>query len=92
MLDQMKRTLTISLDFDWFYRRFFPSLAGPLATRSASARDNLEQRGIQAVRRVIANLYAQHGPQGVLARTRPTGSMVLWVALMLGCSLLLYIR
>jgi multicomponent Na+:H+ antiporter subunit D len=92
MLDQMKRTLTISLDFDWFYRKFFHSLADEFATRSSSAHADLEKRGVLAVQRAIANLYAHHGPHGVLARTRPTGSMVLWVALMLGCSLLLYIR
>jgi multicomponent Na+:H+ antiporter subunit D len=92
MLDQMKRTLTISLDFDWFYRRFFYAFGMVLSGRVSSARNDLEQRVAARVSRGIANLYAHHGPQGILARSRPTGSMVLWVALMLGCSLLLYIR
>jgi multicomponent Na+:H+ antiporter subunit D len=92
MLDQMKRTLTISLDFDWFYRRFFYAFGVVLSGRVSSARNDLEQRVAARVSRGITKLYAHHGPQGILARSRPTGSMVLWVALMLGCSLLLYIR
>ena len=28
MLKQMRRTLTISLDFDWFYRKFFKEIGG----------------------------------------------------------------
>ncbi|RKT43352.1 Na(+)/H(+) antiporter subunit D [Thiocapsa rosea] len=92
MLDQMKRTRTISLDFDWFYRRFFHSLGDEFTNRTANARDGMEQSALRAIRRFITRLYAHHGPHGFLARTRPTGSMVLWVALMLGCSLLLYIR
>ncbi|MCF7983108.1 MAG: Na(+)/H(+) antiporter subunit D [Thiohalocapsa sp.] len=92
MLDQMKRTLTISLDFDWFYRRFFKSLGEEFAVRTTTAHAGFEARTARTVRRLIDNLYAHHGPQGILARTRPTGSMVLWVALLLGCTLLLYIR
>jgi multicomponent Na+:H+ antiporter subunit D len=91
LLGQMRRTLTISLDFDWFYRKFLTELGEEFAGRTARARDELEERAFARARRLIANLYAHHGPHGVLARTWPTGSMVLWVALMLGCTLLLYI-
>jgi multicomponent Na+:H+ antiporter subunit D len=31
-----------------------------------------------------------YGPEGTLARAWPTGSMVLWVAILLGASLILY--
>lgn len=91
LLGQMKRTLTISLDFDWFYRRFLRELAGEFTVRTAAARQRLEDRAYARARRFVANLYAHHGPHGILARTWPTGSMVLWVALMLGCTLLLYV-
>jgi multicomponent Na+:H+ antiporter subunit D len=91
LLDQMKRTLTISLDFDWFYRRFFKSLAEEFTVRTSSARDDLERRAFNRVQRFIDRLYTHHGPQGALARTWPTGSMVLWVALMLGATLMLFI-
>ncbi len=92
MLDQMKRTLTISLDFDWLYRKLFYKLGQDLADQTAAARARLEDRALAGTRRLIARLDADNGPNGPLARTRPTGSMVLWVALMLGTSLLLYIR
>ncbi len=92
MLDQMKRTLTISLDFDWLYRKLFFKLGQDLADQTAAARARLEDRALASTRRLIARLDADNGPNGPLARTRPTGSMVLWVALMLGTSLLLYIR
>lgn len=91
LLDQMKRTLTISLDFDWFYRRFFKSLAEEFTVRTSTARDDLERRAFNRVQGLIDRLYKHHGPQGVLARTWPTGSMVLWVALMLGATLMLFI-
>ena len=91
LLDQMKRTRTISLDFDWFYRRFFKSLAEEFTVRTSTARDDLERRAFDRVQRLIDRLYKHHGPQGALARTWPTGSMVLWVALMLGATLMLFI-
>ena len=31
-----------------------------------------------------------YGPEGTLARAWPTGSMVLWVAVLLGASLILF--
>ena len=91
LLGQMKRTLTISLDFDWFYRRFLREMVKEFTVRTAAARQRLEDRAYDRTRRFVANLYAHHGPHGILARTWPTGSMVLWVALMLGCTLLLYV-
>lgn len=91
MLGMMKRTLTISLDFDWFYRKFFKIAAQEFTVRSSVVREGLEQQGYVKARKVINNLYAHHGPQGILARTWPTGSMVMWVAIILGCTLLLYI-
>jgi multicomponent Na+:H+ antiporter subunit D len=91
LLSQMRRTLTISLDFDWFYRKFLHELAAEFTLRTARARERLEERATARVQALIGNLYAHHGPHGVLARSWPTGSMVLWVALMLGCTLLLFI-
>jgi multicomponent Na+:H+ antiporter subunit D len=42
------------------------------------------------IERFVGQLYRHHGPHGVLARTWPTGSMVLWVAILLGGYLFLY--
>ena len=38
----------------------------------------------------LGTLARHHGSYGVLARSWPTGSMVIWVAVMLGLSLTLY--
>jgi len=90
MLKQMRRTLTISLDFDWFYRKFFNEIGNEFTMRTSIARRIHEQRAVVGVRRLISNLYRHHGPSGVLARAWPTGIMVIWVAVMLGLSLALY--
>ena len=90
MLKQMRRTLTISLDFDWFYRKFFNEIGNEFTGRTSIARGIQEQRVVAAIGRVVDNLYRHHGPQGILARAWPTVSMVIWVAVMLGLSLALY--
>jgi multicomponent Na+:H+ antiporter subunit D len=38
----------------------------------------------------LRGLARHHGNYGILARTWPTGSMVLWVAALLGVSLVFY--
>lgn len=90
MLPMMKRTLTISLDFDWFYRVLLPravkaflAIFGPLdhAVRYATV------RGVQ---RVIVWIFRHHGPEGVLAATVPSGAGVLGVVSVLAVFLILY--
>ena len=90
MLKQMRRTLTISLDFDWFYRKFFKEIGSEFTLQSSAAREAHEQQAMALVNQFIDKLYRHHGPQGILARAWPTGSMVLWVAVLLGLFLLLY--
>jgi multicomponent Na+:H+ antiporter subunit D len=90
MLKQMRRTLTISLDFDWFYRKFLKEIGDEFTFRTSMARKQREQQAWLGVHRLIDNLYRHHGPQGTLARSWPTGSMVIWVAALLGFSLVLY--
>ena len=90
MLKQMRRTLTISLDFDWFYRKLFKEIASEFTLQSSVAREVREQQAMALVNQLIDKLYRHHGPQGILARAWSTGSMVLWVAVLLGLSLLLY--
>ncbi len=90
MLKQMRRTLTISLDFDWFYRKFLKAIGNEFTVRTSAARDEKEEQALVGVWRLVDKLYQHHGPQGMLARSWPTGSMVIWVAALLGLSLLLY--
>ena len=79
-----------TIDFDWLWVRAGTRLAVGLTESIGATRDALEIRGKQRLNRVIDALFRHHGPYGVLARTWPTGSMVLWVAVLLIAFLLLY--
>ncbi|HSM61154.1 MAG TPA: Na(+)/H(+) antiporter subunit D [Longimicrobiales bacterium] len=83
---------SVNIDADWAYRwlgprlvRFVGDAVGSFdrAVRGAAldALDNLLHPGARGTA----------GPSGFLARTWPTGSMVLWVAILLGVSLLFYL-
>ncbi len=81
---------TINLDTDWFYRRlarFVRNVAYPLGS---STYTGLRRAAVRRAERFVYQLYRHHGPQGALARSWPTGSMVMWVAVLLGGYLLLY--
>ncbi len=81
---------SINIDFDWTYRRLGPAVAAAL-TRMCSAALALGARAANAgASHVVAAVRFHHGPQGVLARTRPTGSMALWAVMLLLVYLLLY--
>jgi multicomponent Na+:H+ antiporter subunit D len=80
----------ISIDTDWLYRRALPATARWVRDRGGAVWQgslNLSLRGIEGF---VLGLSRHHGPQGLLARTWPTGSMVLWVAIILAGSLLIY--
>ena len=88
LLPQMKRPLTLSLDFDWLYRRLGPRTlpglvsAGDVVAGVVGAAIGTLWRG------TVGWLEWQHGLEGRLSRTWPTGSMVLWVSLLLAAFLL----
>ena len=91
MLDWLKRSLTITLDFDWLYREPGRELASLIQSKGGEAWAAVMDRGYRAVSRFIATLYKHHGPQGILARTWPTGSMAFWTTVLLGVYLIAYI-
>ena len=82
MLPLMKRTETISLDFDWFYRRLGAVVARASTEKITRARVTMV--AWTRDRRLIDRLLHPHLPDGPLARTWPTGSMLLWVVIFLG--------
>ena len=90
MLPYMKRTLTITLDWDWFYRWL-----GPRAIKQVThvlSRWHIHTRlgFLRHLGTLFGTLFLYHGPQGILARTWATGSMVLWVVILLGIYLVAY--
>ena len=80
----------ISLDTDWVYRRALPWVVGWVRRGGGAAWTGVLGTLQRYLEGVIVTLVRHHGPQGILARTWPTGSMVLWVAVILAGSLVLY--
>lgn len=83
LLGALTRTPTITLDADWLFRvagryiaRLFFGIAEGLAQGWSEVR-----RGLGSA--VAAALYRYNGPEGFLARTRPTGAMVLAAVILL---------
>ena len=89
MLGWLKRTLTITLDADWFWRRLGPAVLARLDSAAESAWRWLTAGTLAAARVIKVGLHRHHGPEGVLGRTWPTGTMALWATLMLGAYLVL---
>lgn len=81
---------SVNLDFDWIYRRLGKSVLR--AAWSATSRIGAESTSAlgRTLSTFLERLYRHHGPQGVLARTWPTGSMAFWATLLLGAYLVLY--
>ena len=73
LLGMLKRTLTITLDFDWLWRAGGRTLAREFDWRAVQAWGVLVSNNYRAAKRFVETLYRHHGPEGILARTRPTG-------------------
>jgi multicomponent Na+:H+ antiporter subunit D len=90
LLPWMKRTLTITLDFDWFYRHFFPRLYRAVVSRGGETRRRVEDATMTRIGLILEPLFRFHRPEGVLARSWPTGGAAAWVALLLAATLVIY--
>lgn len=90
MLPYLRRTNTITLDFDWVYRRLGPNLVARAdgITRALSlACNDVAWKFGRACRDALERL---HGSSGMLARTWPSGAMALGIMAMLLGFLLAY--
>ncbi len=90
LLPMMKRTLTITLDVDWFYRAFGKQVGHALVLFFSGVNREVIGGARHRIADVAAWLFRHYGPQGVMARTWPASSMVLWVLLVLVAYLLVY--
>ena len=81
---------SVNIDAEWTYRWMAPRLVRAIG--GAVARVDSAVRGavLGSVRSAMHTATRSHGPQGILARTWPTGSMVLWVAVLLAAYLVFY--
>ena len=81
---------SVNLDSDWIARRLVPRMFGPVTRAFARLWTGiLDQLGRRATA-TLQTVHRHHGPQGILERTWPTGSMALWVAILLALILVLY--
>ncbi len=78
------------LNSDWVYRRLLPRAMGRMVTLAGGARRSLLLGLERRLDRLVVELFRAVGPRGILARTLPPGITALWVAVLLGFTLILY--
>jgi multicomponent Na+:H+ antiporter subunit D len=89
ILGWLKRTLTITLDLDWFYRRLAPMLARHLDRSITRGWNSCVSIGMRVARGGPERMQQYLGPESVLARAWPTGLMAFWMTIMLAGYLIL---
>ena len=79
-----------NLDFDWVYRRAFPTALQNTFSVIWKVDNAIRQAFLLRLNRSLAFLSRRYeGPSRLLSRTYPAGSMVMWVAVILATYLLL---
>jgi multicomponent Na+:H+ antiporter subunit D len=81
---------SVNLDAEWIYRRLGPRITGQAILLLDRWRALTGVGFLRRIKALVDAIYLYHGPQGILARTWATGSMVLWVVILLGIYLLAY--
>ena len=74
---------SVNLDADWVYRRAAGKVVRVTGSLVGAADAAFRSAVLRVVRRGVRGAFRAHGPRGVLARTWPAGSMVLWVTILL---------
>jgi multicomponent Na+:H+ antiporter subunit D len=90
MLDYLKRTPTITLDVDWLWRVAGPAVARVFGDALRSTREGLGASLAEKAEALDTTIRRHRRPEGMLMRSWPTGSMALWVMVMLLANLLFY--
>ena len=91
MLKYLKRTLTLTLEFDWFWRKFSKILIKDFDIHAEKTATNVINKYIKIFDKAIKTLYKHHGPSGILGRTWPTGNMAFWTTVILASYLIIYL-
>lgn len=98
LLPMMKRTLTISLDTDWLWRKAaygLLKLCERLLAASGEILARQKTRVQEALHRLVVHYLGQphtadSKERGVFARSWPVGTTALWIAILLSAYVLLY--
>ena len=80
---------SVNLDADWLYRRAAARVVRVTGGAVGAADAAFRSVVTGSVQRALGAAFRAHGPRGILARTWPAGSMVLWVSILLAAFLLL---
>ncbi|MCC6475052.1 MAG: Na(+)/H(+) antiporter subunit D [Burkholderiales bacterium] len=83
MLGWLRRTLTITLDFDWFYRRFGPALLREAQRGIQLARTMAMALATACFRLAVVPFVDLHRPAAFFGRTWSTSGMALGVMVIL---------
>jgi multicomponent Na+:H+ antiporter subunit D len=90
MLPALRRTLTITLDTDWLYRRLGPALLRSAGHAVAAADGALRRGSVAALGSALGAFRRVVTGRSLLVQARSTGGMVLWVAVLLAAYLVAY--
>lgn len=82
-LPLMRRTLTLTLDLDFFYRRVGPAVWQGFEKVFVGVGYLVMTRIVNPIVDLTRAWVRYHGPEGVLSKTWPSGSMLLWVTVIL---------
>jgi len=74
---------SVNLDADWLYRRLFPRILSSCFSWLWRADKAARGAALTHINNFITYLAQLHYPGGRASRMRPTGNMVLWVAVLL---------
>lgn len=80
---------SVNLDMEWFYRRLFPRMLESIMSVFWSLNEVLRQTVKRCLAAIGDQIHTHSGPQGILAKTWPTGRVVFWVAMILAAFLIL---
>jgi len=87
LLPLMKRTDTLSLDWDWLWRRALPALIGAIDGRARAARLAFNAVAMKLGSNWIR--FIRHKPGMYFSSRSPMGHTALWMAVLLGAVTLL---
>jgi multicomponent Na+:H+ antiporter subunit D len=81
---------SINIDAEWTYRWLGPRVISQATYALTRWHAHTRIGFLRHLGHLFGTLFLYHGPQGILARTWATGSMVLWVVILLGIYLVAY--
>ncbi len=90
LLPAMKRTLTITLDFDWLWRRFIPMLGGGLMALTVAGQAAVLRRSQLYFDSMQGRMQRILGRRNVFARSWAIGTTAIWIAVLLSSYVLIY--